>query len=305
MNFFAETTRKEKIFCSELKVQEYKEILKCSYGEEPDKEIFIETLTSVFAKISNKHQYYFKHDLSIFDLFLILLDIRIHSLGDTIQIIVTKDNKQASLELRLDWIKEDIKTLLNTVFNQTIYQNHIAVELGSPSLTKLKDNTDEQYLYFLKSITDNKRPTVEIESIEKAKALFDKLNPKTAQKIISVFETFVKQLNKINFLSRYDIKDQRLVFIPSVDSLLWFTKLLFNEELGTFYDNLFYLSHLGHLSLDYIEKCSAGEYIYFVRKLEQTLSQKTSKDSSPEEFDNSFDDLASEDLVDSKDIQNN
>lgn len=298
MNFFAETTRKEKISCSELKVQDYKEILKCSYGDEPNKEIFIETLTSIFAKLSNKPQEYFKEELSIFDLFLMLLDIRIHSLGDAITIVVTKDNNQASLELRLDWIKEDIKTLLNTVFEERIQQNHISVEFGCPTLKKLEIDTDEQYLYFLKSSTISERSVVEIETIEKAKALFDKLNPKAAQKIIDVFENFVRQLNKTNFLTRYGIEDQKLVFLPSVESLLWFTKLLFNEELDTFYDNLFYLSHLGHLSLDYIEKCSAGEYTYFVRKLEQTLNQKAPKDSSQEMSDEVFNNIAPDDLVD-------
>lgn len=298
MNFFAETTRKEKISCSELKVQDYKEILKCSYGDEPNKEIFIETLTSIFAKLSNKPQEYFKEDLSIFDLFLILLDIRIHSLGDAITIVVTKDNNQASLELRLDWIKEDIKTLLNTVFSERIQQNHISIEIGCPTIKKLEINTEEQYLYFLKSSTISERSVVEIETVEKAKALFDKLNPKAAQKIIDVFENFVRQLNKTNFLTRYGIEEQKLVFLPSVESLLWFTKLLFNEELDTFYDNLFYLSHLGHISLDYIENCSAGEYTYFVRKLEQTLNQKAPKDSSQEMSDEVFNNIAPDDLVD-------
>lgn len=298
MNFFAELTKKEKICCSELKVEDYKELLKCSYGDEPNIEIFIDTLTSIFAKLSNRPQNYFKQNLSIFDLFLMLLEIRIHSLGDSIEIIVTKDEKQASLELKLDCIKQDIKTFLNTVLNERIQQNYISINFDCPSIEKLQQQTEEQYLYFLKSSSIQDRPSVAIDSIDKAKVLFNKLNPKTAQKIIETFEDFVRKLNQVNFLSRYGIEDQKLVFLPSIESLLWFTKLLFNEQLDTFYDNLFYLSHLGHISLDYIEKCSAGEYTYFVRKLEQTLNQKASKDNSQDISDEVFDNLAPEDLVD-------
>lgn len=292
MHFFV-NLNDQKLLCSELIVKDYKNLLKTIYGDEADNDLFVENLTLLFAKLTNKPQQYFKEELSIFDLFLLLIQIRINSLGDTIQLNVTKDEKQMNLELRLDWVMEDIKTILNQVFDEIIAQDKMKLTMGIPSVERLNENTEEQYLSYMQSIIIDKRIIINNDS--EAKQLFNKLSPKNAKKVIESFNKFVEKIIKLNFLARYGIEDQTLTLLPSKESLLFFTKLIFNEDLSCFYDNMFYLSHLGHLSLEYIEQCSAGEYTYFVRKLEQTLSQKTSN-SSQDEFELDEDPVELEDI---------
>ena len=59
---------------------------------------------------------------------------------------------------------------------------------------------------------------------------------------------------------------------------------MFNEPLDVFYDNVFYLSYLGHLTVSDIHNMSPGEYTYFVRRLEQTNGNQNSNSDSSEEM---------------------
>jgi hypothetical protein len=267
---FVSKLTNESVVCSELKVKDYKEILKCTLGDEPDQNIFIETICEVLEHTTNKHADFFKR-LSVVDLFVLLLDIRINSQGDVCKVVVTKDGKQMTLELRLDYIRDEVLELSKQFSDGTIKQNSLEVGFECPSLSRLMEETDEEYLYFIKNFKSKK--LVEIRSNEQARLLFDKLPVKVSMEIIKKFEELVKSFSQHNFLSRYKITEQQLTFLPSFSSLLWFVKLLFNEPLDVFYDNLFYLSHLGHLNAQYVDQCSVGEYMLFVSQLKRTLSK--------------------------------
>ena len=273
MKFLSELS-KETLICSELQVKDYKELLKCSFGDEPNKIIFVETVCDVLSNITNKTPEYFKK-LSIIDLFVLLLDVRINSQGDVCKVVITKEDKQMNLELRLDCIRDDIKTIFTTVSEARIVQNDIEIVFDCPSIERLANHTDDEYLYFIKGLfAKSTKKVIVIQSNEDARLLFEKLPPKASLQIIDQFQSFVKQITDINFLSRYGIKDQKLAFVPSLESLIWFAKLMFNETLDVFYDNLFYLSHLGHMSAEYVEGSVVGEYNYFVSCLQRTLAAK-------------------------------
>ena len=64
---------KESILCTELLIKDYKNILKSSYGEESEIDVFlfVETLCEIFSNVSGKETSYFKK-LSIFDFFCFL-----------------------------------------------------------------------------------------------------------------------------------------------------------------------------------------------------------------------------------------
>ena len=68
MKFVVETTT-AKILCSELTIEHYKELLKCSFGDEPDIYTFCETICEVFANLTNKPIEYF-YNLNLLDLML-------------------------------------------------------------------------------------------------------------------------------------------------------------------------------------------------------------------------------------------
>jgi hypothetical protein len=130
----------------------------------------------------------------------------------------------------------------------------------------------------IKSIKINDRVLV-IETNEEAKNITERLPIKVTFAIIEHFEKIIKELKNLNFLKRYKITEHNLGFIPSNDSLLWFTKLIFNESLESFYDNIFYLAKLANISPSYTESCSVGEYFVYTGTLQRTLAQQNSENS--------------------------
>lgn len=293
MKFVSELSN-ETLICSELKVKDYKELLKCSFGDEPNPLIFVETITEIFSKLTNKPQEYFKEQLSIVDLFCLLLDVKINSHGDSCMLSVIKDDKQMTLEFNLEHAKNEIKTILRPFSHLSIEHGNVEMVFECPSVSRLMKKIDEEYLYFIKqsSVTKNKiKKTMTVETNEQAKILFDKLSPKISLDVIKTFENLVKCITSHNFLARYGIEEQKLCFVPSVESLIWFTKLVFNEPLDVFYDNLFYLGHLGHINLEYVDQLTPGEYQYMMKKLEFTLqSQNPQKQQETDDFSSTEDD---------------
>lgn len=290
MKFSVETLT-TKFFCSELNIKLYKELLKCSFGDEPDKDIFVETLSDILSCLLKKSPEDIKQ-MSVVDILLILLQLRINSQGDSIKLSVSKDGKRMGLELDLNLVKQSIIALYKPYALKTLTDNNIDLYFSIPSVKRLLTLDHEDYLYFLSHVKI-KNKQVKINTNSEAVELFDRLPPKLSLQFIEYFNDFTKEVTNVNFLERYQI-EQILQFVPSIDSLIWYTKFLFSEPLDVFYDNLFYLSHLGHLNLTYIDQLSPGEYIYMVKKLEHTLNQKSSNSSENEESqdvsDENFDD---------------
>ena len=278
----------EIVLCDELKVKLYKELLKCTYGDEPNKIIFVETLYEILSSATNKPLEYFKK-LNIIDLFCLLLDTRINSQGDICKVVVTNNDKQMNLELNLNYIRSELSDVLTNLSSVNVVQNDIEVVFECPSMERSCQEAEEEYLYFIKGVraeVNGETKFAHITTNEQAKLLFEKVSPKVSLQIIERFQKLIDVISNTNFLSRYGLTEQKLIFFPSIDNFIWFTKLIFNESLETFYDNLFYLSHLGHMSTEYIENANVGEYNYFVSCLQRTLA---AKNSSPEPEANDHD----------------
>lgn len=285
MNFLT-ILSKDTLVCSELQVKDYKELLKCSFGDSPDKTIFIETICRIFSKLTNKSLDYIKQ-LNIVDFFCLLLDIRNNSLGDC-KLVLTQDKKKFNLELNLAKVKEETSILFEQLAT-TIKHSNIEVYFECPSLERLMQNTKDEYLSYIKGscITKKrKKCTAIITTNEEAELFFNALPPKISLEIIDNFNKFVESTTKMNYLSRYGFNEQQLVFLPSIESLLWFAKLLFNEPLSSLYDNIFYLSYSGKMNAEYVETLSVGEYNYFVGLLRQVLANKNSPEENKENNQN-------------------
>ena len=293
-----------KLICSELTVADYKQILKCSFGDEPDLQLFSETICDVVGKLTNKPIEFIK-SLPISDVLCILIDLRLRSMGDIVTVSLTKDNNQTSLDLNLVAIRDDIKAFYKPFCSSKINQKDLEIVLSVPSIEMLSTKTNEEYLYFIKSVA-LKKTTFEIVNTEEASALFEKISAKIASQIISHCGQFIKSVKELNLLSRYEGVEQKLGFVPTLENLLWFVKLLFNEPLDVFYDNIFYLSKHVNMTPSYIESCTPGEYIYFTKKLEATIAAQNkgsqqndyqqSSDQFPEDLRDEF--VSNDDYVD-------
>ena len=270
---------KESILCTELLIKDYKNILKSSYGEESEVDmfIFIETLCEIFSNVSGNEPSYFKK-LSIFDFFCFLLDLRINCIGNVCSVVLHQEDKKANLDLRLDFIKEDLIQLSSSI-TSTITNDNININLDCPSIEKLlialKEGEQEEYKKFIKDVVVTKQNEKIQKSIlhqKETDLLINSISAKTLVELIDLFDSTIQKINNTNFLNRYRIKKQVVNFYPSLDVLLWFTKLIFTEQLDSLYDNIFLLSYKAHMNADYVEKLVVGEYQYFVNCLKKATA---------------------------------
>ena len=268
------------LVCNELQVKDYKEIIKCTIGDEPDIDIFIETFCSIMSNVTNKPLDFIK-SLSIIDLLYLLIDIRYNSLG-VCKLIVKNGDKKIGLELNLETVKQDLLPLFKVLTDKASFKE-IEVTLSVPSIVRLNEPFEEDYIPYITSCTFDGNKTFDVTTNTQAIKMFNLFPPKLSLQIISKFNKLIQQICSIDLLKRYNIPNQHLMLIPTVEFLIWFTKLLFGEDLGSFYENVFSLSYSGKMNAEYIENLPVGEYNYFIGLLKQTLS---TKDSTPGELHN-------------------
>lgn len=272
MKFVLHNITEEPLIFSELKVKEYKDILKSTYGDKPCLEGFLETLYDVLFSLGNKERNFYK-ELNVFQLFQILTKIRIFAFGEECSVSITKEGANCTLHLNLENILEDTKKSLENFQSINVEEDGVCITFGIPTPERFISKIEDEYLYFITSFTA-KNKTILVKDNSSAKMLVDKLSPKFTLKLIKHYMDLADTLKSVNLLKRYQITEQKLVFAPSIESLLWFTKLYFNEALDSFYESIFFLCHEGNIDANYIERCTPGEYIFLAKKLIATIKEK-------------------------------
>jgi hypothetical protein len=274
------TSENVSICFDELTLNGYKQIIKASYGDDISFESLSSTIASVLAEHSNKSSDFFE-TLNLCDLMDILIEVRSNSMGNISTILVPDDEgKQIKVDLRLDWIQEDLRSLISFCNEQSVLIENMKLVYGCPSLNKLLTNLNdnEQFLSFLqKAEIDNsgKRVIFDINNISDAKRVLDAVSAKEGNQIVEKFYKIAEFMNSQDTLVRYKIKtNEKLKFIPNLNSFVWFIKLMYNDSLDSIYNNIFMLAKHGNISPDYLEKCTPGEYMFFVKKLEQDFLEQ-------------------------------
>jgi hypothetical protein len=270
----------------ELTVKEYKEILKVTYGDSPSLSLYLTNICDTLKDLFSKNYEYFFSEISIFEIFLLLLQLRINSLGTKTSISITnKEQKKHIIDLNLNTIFEDLNNLLLLYTNQQFTLNdNIEVEISLPSIYKLRSQINDPYFLFVKQIkiTTNNNFYV-LKDWLHIQSLINNFSAKQTLHLNEYLNNLVKEVNSLNLLEAYNVDtDANMIFGLSLDSLLWFTKLIFNEDLDIFYSNLFYLGYTGHMNAEFIEACTPGEYLYFVRKLQETISKQNKGGEQPQ-----------------------
>lgn len=259
----------------ELNVNQYKEILKITYGDAPSIPLFTTNLCKILENIFEKPFEYFYSDISIFEIFLLLLQLRINSLGTKTSIsILNNENKKHVIDLNLNSIFEDLNNLL-LVYSQQHYtvNDKIDLELSFPSIKKLESQNLDPYYLFVKQL--HVKQSYVLKDWPQIQVVLDNVSAKQTFQLNNLLETTITEINSLNLLEPYSVDSKtNMIFSCSLESLLWFSKLIFNEDLDVFYSNLFYLSYTGHLNSTFIENCTPGEYLYFVRKLQETIARQ-------------------------------
>ena len=263
------------IFCKELSVVNYKELLKCSFGEQVDNHLFVKNFVHILSEVTNKDVSYL-NNLSLIDIVYLIFDIYSNSVG-TCKITITYDEKTLNVELNLDKMKQLLFSH-NNCFIHTVDAGSIKIIMESPTLERSLQPTKYLFLDHIKGIqTDTYIP---IKTNEQAAKLVENLTPQIVNEIVRKYESTNNALAKINFLSIYGLDHIDLNFFPTFNDFLWLFKLLFGDSLSNFYENFFHLSYSGKLNAEFIEKISVGEFNYFIGLLKSVLNNQSQSSSN-------------------------
>lgn len=235
----------------ELSVKDYKVILKCLLGNTIDiKHLFL-NLNKILTGITDLTEKQLL-ELNCLDYLLLLTNIRTTSIGASIFAVYKNENNTINIDILLDNTMNEIRECQNSftpfVCCTTVRDLNFRIPL-------IKDIVSNRQLPFIEQSIED-LPVKYLKPIKK--------NIEKFRKIIDKYFFFNSPVKKYSIKLSTDIKD----YIQLI-------KILFNEDLLTVYDNIFYLSKICNMSADYLESITYGEFKVFVKKTEEMLQKKT------------------------------
>lgn len=272
---------RETIFFSELSVKDYKNFLKETFGDDPKPGPFMDIVYTLLQKVTDKPLEYIKN-LSAIDLLCLLIEVRINSVGDVCDIVLKKpaQDKPDKLQLNMDGLKEDL-VLIDQYVSRVIQADNIIISFGCPSLQRIATATDEYISFINKVVVRDKQ--LDIKTNEQAELVFNSLSPKLSLEIIETYKQIADTFANFNLLERYNIFEPTINFIPTANHVVWLIKLLFGESLETFYTTFFHMCYTGHMSAEYLESITVGEYKYFVNCLKNVIAAQSKQGEEGQE----------------------
>lgn len=285
MSFFSkiEVLNGSCIYVNELKVKDLKTICKCLLGDDPEPEMLFLNLYKIISSLTDSDL----KKLNFIDYFIILINLRCFSVGSKINLQISENTIS---EINLIETEKILKKInLKQILSPSVFED-IEITYKLPTINDLikinKDNSVEFYSYFLNTlkIKDN---LLTFTNSEEASLIFNKIPPKISTSIINKIKSIIQNFNELDLLSYSPhFKDMKLYFNFNIKNLCTFIKLLFNDQLLSIYENIFALCKLGNFTPEYIENCTPGEYILFVKKLEQLNKTNTQQPSNDMNINN-------------------
>jgi len=268
------------IFYSELKVKHLKNIYKSLVGDDLNFETIITNINNILQKITSLTKVEIDN-LSFLDYFLLLFEIRCTSIGNLIY-IQPHDNENTKIEINVYKLtailnKIDIKESLTP---DNIDDIEIFYRLPTINDLLYSKDLNQLYTFFVQKIILNNIHInlTELSSKDKSEIL-EKLPVKITTQILKKVSNIIKTFNETNLLSTtYGLENKNMFFNLDIENLINVLKILFGEQLMTLYENIFMLCKAGNFTPEYIENCTPGEYILFVKKLDALLNQQNSSD---------------------------
>jgi hypothetical protein len=243
------------IVFKELKLKDYKNILKCLIGNSIDQTNLFLNLNSVLKKITNLSKEEILN-LNLAEYLLLLIYIRVVSIGSSIFGVYKNAEHSINVEITLDKTINELEQILKQFAIKTYKDETVTITVTIPSIKTLLDK--KNYPHIKEDIN-----ILPLKYLKKVNSLTDNYH-----NFLKQFYFFKSPLDKYCILFDFDI-----------NSYTQLIKILFNEDLLTVYDNIFYLSKLSQISSTYLENCTYGEFKIYVKKIEE-LYQKTSQPSS-------------------------
>lgn len=293
------TIKDATFYYNELKVRDYKTILKCLLEEPLNTSNLFLNLNNILKNITSLTEEEILN-LDLLNYLLLLVNIRILSMGNKIFTVYQDDTKTTKLEISLNSSLIDINKCLNEF--KPICYNDESISLFF-NIPRVKDLINNNTFYLDKIVFKNN----EYKDINES--LIDFL----PAKYINIINSNCNNINKhVQNFFFYNSPIKMFSINLSLNYKIYsnIVKILFNENLASIYDNIFYLSKICNLSSSYLEDCTYGEFKIFVKKAEEMLrkrSQSTQDESNineqqyaPADIDSFYNEPKPEDITPSE-----
>lgn len=266
----------------ELKVKHLKVIYKSLIGNNPDPKIVINNFNNIINELTDISQDNFTN-FSFVNYFLILLELRCTSIGDTIFAELT-DKKNTKIEININKFIDVLKKINynNLLMDDSIDNFKIIYKL--PTIAEYIDinkaeNLDNLYVYFIdKIICNNLTINFKQLSFKTSLTVLEQLPAKITATALKKVYDIIEYFNQINLLSESVLKDKTLIFNFNINNFIFLLKLIFGDQLMSLYDNIFVLCRRSNFTPEYIENCTPGEYFLYMKKLEALTPRQQTKD---------------------------
>jgi len=265
--------RVNNILYKELKVKHLKVIYKSLLGDFPDPKTVFTNFNNILISVSNLTEKQII-ELNFIEYFLLLTELRITSIGDT---IFAQLENNTTADFNLNRIKTQLFNNLNKFDNKIYKYETITVITGLPNINEIMtiDNVNSFYSCFIKKV-DIQDITITLTglSIDEKNKIFEQIPAKLSSNIIKDVLGCIEHFNNLNLVSYFTaIQNITLAFNFNIKNLVIYLKFLFGDGLLPLYENIFGLCKIGNFTPEYIENCTPGEYLLFVKKLEQLNAQ--------------------------------
>lgn len=230
-------------------------------------------------------------ELNCIDILMLLVEIRILSLGAALTVHIKKREKEeiadesksqdgqvttdAKEPLRVSRNLHNLQTSLSNFINASyVTYNNLSIKLTTPLFLNLhKEHDIFDYIEYLE-IGGNK---LVVDSTQKQNYL-DSLPPFIIQELQKIVTQYIQRFESINFI--YAAPDEKndeetvINFVLNYEFLVYVISLLYGDDLVTIHQNSFKLSQFANINLNYIDNCAPGEALMYMKILDAEIKLK-------------------------------
>jgi hypothetical protein len=272
------TINNKNIVYNELKVKHLKILLKCLAGDSPDPSLLFNNLDNILSEITNLTTDEIK-SLNFLEYFILLLQIRSISMGGII-FAETNTDTPIKLQINIEKIVKILEEVDNNILKIETVQDFI-IRYKLPTINeiiKLNNNTIGSYdsLFLYGFFYRNNHINFKDLTNDEQKTILDNLPAKISQTIFKNTKETINIFNSVNLLSYLpQTENINLQFNFNIQNLILLIELLFEMSLISLYENYLVLCKMSNLTPEFIEESTPGEYILYVKKLQELTSNKT------------------------------
>lgn len=206
-------------------------------------------------------------DLSIIDMFLVLLNMRVVSVGAEQKLIVTCEETQKTFSVNVNYnqIVDQIEKI-QFVTPDPLTKNGVTVEFGLPLAVQNFSTENLEFNRISSSIRgikigplEHKISTLDLYNVTR---IIDYLPRSLFEDILKYLEQEEKKINTVKFINAENpFTNKKIEQSLSLDhhEVIRILKIALKEDLMTLYKSIHYMIRILHYSGDYVENMTVNE----------------------------------------------